>query len=169
MVSNRFRPGMAETVNNISQAGLVVVDLAGITFDEAVTRTRRAAMSAYKHAYFDFAQWKTLIADITRERGEAVDLACYYNDRPADFTPADREVTPADVGAAAPGPLNWQELPFFNEKVMFTIDQLPDAFQLLILADTHHVTRAEMAALVEDMHDIATEAAFTAGTLTKVD
>jgi hypothetical protein len=153
LVSNRFRPGLAETVANISQAALVVVDLADATVDEAVTRTGRASRVAYKNAYFDFAQWKALVADVTRERGEPVDLSCYYNDLSAAST------GPAGDPGPDVGPARWTELPFFNERLMLSIGPGAGAYELTVLADTDHVTRAEMAALLDDMHATAAAAA----------
>ena len=50
VVSNRFRPGLAETVSPVNQTGLCVLDVGGVTFDAVVARAWRSAMGAYKHA-----------------------------------------------------------------------------------------------------------------------
>ncbi|MFL6110234.1 MAG: condensation domain-containing protein, partial [Catenulispora sp.] len=62
LVSNRFRPGMADIVGNVSQSGLFVVDVAGATVDDVVERAQRAVTRTYKHAYFDWKQWRELVA-----------------------------------------------------------------------------------------------------------
>jgi len=46
VVNNRFRPGFADAVAQVSQHGICVVDVADTTFDEVVHRARKAAMSA---------------------------------------------------------------------------------------------------------------------------
>ncbi|HEU5356552.1 MAG TPA: condensation domain-containing protein [Actinocrinis sp.] len=163
MVSNRFRPGFAEMVSNVSQAGLFVVDLADISVAEAILRSRQASMKAYKHAYFDFARWKDLVAQVNRDRGAVVDLKCYYNDRPSQHRtdPAGAPVTVAEIEAALPStsvPL-WSELPFFNERLMVTIDDVPGAIGLIVLADTAYVPRSRMEELARELESIAVEAA----------
>ncbi|WP_194926139.1 condensation domain-containing protein, partial [Catenulispora pinisilvae] len=91
LVSNRFRPGLADIVGNVSQSGLFVVDLRDATLDEAIERAQRAVTRTYKYAYFDLEQWKALLAETERTRGEELAL-CYYNDRPSQRS------------ATAPGP-----------------------------------------------------------------
>src|SRR5690606_27111674 len=65
----------------LAQAGLLVVDLAGGTFDDALDRTRRRSMVGYKAAYFDASQVYQLIDQVSRERGEKLHLGCFFNDR----------------------------------------------------------------------------------------
>ena len=52
-VGNRFRPALADAVCFVAQSGLLVLELGGTTFDEAVDRARGATMAAVKNAYFD--------------------------------------------------------------------------------------------------------------------
>jgi len=163
VVSNRFRPGFAEIVSNVSQAGLFVVDVAETTVAEAIARSRQASMKAYKHAYFDFAKWKDLVAAVNRDRGGVVDLKCYYNDRPSQHRadPAGAPVTMREIEAALPrtSPPRWTELPFFNERLMVTIDDVPGATGLLVLADTAYVPRARMVQLARELESLAIQAA----------
>jgi condensation domain-containing protein len=159
LISNRFRPGLAEMVSNISQTGLCVIDVADATIDEAMARTRRASMSAYKYAYFDLTAWKNLLAQMARERGDDHDLGYYYNDRPttnqAPATAGD------DAGGETPptGPLRWTKLAYFNERLMLTINDAPDAVALMLLADTFYVPKTDMTALVREMETVALAAA----------
>ena len=104
LVSNRFRPGLSDIVSNVSQTGLCVVDVAGMTVDDAITATRRASMKTYKHAYFDLSQWKDLVARIARDRGGDIGLGYYYNDRPSQSQVPEVGVVPtADEIEAAIG------------------------------------------------------------------
>jgi condensation domain-containing protein len=94
MVSNRFRPRFADTVSPVSQTCPCVIDPGGGTFDEAVIRAWRASVSAYKHAYFEPAQIRSVLASVSEERGRQVDLNLVYNDRRLD--------TPRTVGGPLP-------------------------------------------------------------------
>jgi hypothetical protein len=158
VVSNRFRPGFAQIVSNVAQAGLFVVDVADITVDEAVARSRRASINAYKYAYFDFARWKELVAQVNRDRGGVVDLRCYYNDRPLrPVEDADRAPSREEIEAALPSTsaLRWSDLPFFNEHLMVTIDDVPGAIGLIVLADTAYFPRARMEVLARELESLA--------------
>lgn len=164
LVSNRFRPGLAAMVGNISQTGLLVVDVADTTLDEAIGRAQKASIKTYKNAYFDLAQWKELIARVGRERGGEVDLGCYYNDRPSQYRAHKPAVAPTRDGVRAAlahtSPLTWTELPYFNEPLMVTVDDAPDAIALLVLADTRAVPKEQMEALARQLEALAVAAAF---------
>src|SRR5512142_1896605 len=81
LVSNRFRPGLAGVVCTAVQAGLCEVDAAGADLDEVVARAARAALPAYKHAYFDQRDLFALVDRIGAERGERLEIGCFLNDR----------------------------------------------------------------------------------------
>ena len=51
--SNRFRPGLAGMVSQVSQHGICVVDAADASFDEIVARAQKAVTSASFYAYYD--------------------------------------------------------------------------------------------------------------------
>ncbi|NUR58251.1 MAG: hypothetical protein HOV87_06085, partial [Catenulispora sp.] len=166
LVSNRFRPGMADIVGNVSQTGLFVVDVSGATtLDEVVERAQRAVTRTYKYAYFDLEQWHELLADVERKRGEPLAL-CYYNDRPSQRsgTAPGTEPTTAEVLAAArtPTPVTWTDLPFFNERLMVTIDVMDeagDAVPLMVYADTWYMPPEEMEGFARLMESLAVQAA----------
>jgi non-ribosomal peptide synthetase component F len=162
LTSNRFRSGLAGTVSPVSQAGLCVVDVAGATFDEAVTRTRRRALAAYKHAYYDPVQLAELLDRVGVERGEPIDIACLYNDRRAlDREPDGPLPAPRDVTAALPRTvLHWADpVPKLNEKLLININDEPDTVDIWALLDTHHISPADLEALLQGMEDAVVEAA----------
>jgi hypothetical protein len=173
LVSNRFRPGMADMVSNISQSGLFVVDVADTTVDDAVRRAGRAVARTYKNAYFDLAAQRELIARVNRERGEEVELSNYYNDRPSQYQSGDpgQMPTAAEIEEARSRttPPEWTELDNFNERLMVTIDDMPDTIVLLVYADTHYVPREEMAALAGEIETLAVAAATDPETPTGVE
>ena len=170
LVSNRFRPGLADIVSNISQTGLCVVDVRDVEFDEAVARTWRAAIAAYKNAYFDLSRWRELLDRVAHDRPGGQDLGYYFNDRPvhADLgrvPTADEVVRAGEAG----GPPQWTELVHFNEKLMLTIDDAPDpdaphsdgaaALDLIVSGDTHYVSRDDLGALLAEVERVAVTAA----------
>jgi hypothetical protein len=183
LVSNRFRPGMADIVGNVSQTGLFVVDVADATLDEVIERAQRAVTRTYKYAYFDLEQWKDLLAKVERERGEELAL-CYYNDRPSQRSGTAPGTEPSAeavrAAAAAGSEIEWSVLPFFNERLMVTIDDAADtadvpdvpdstdAVAVLISADTWHVPRADMEQLARTMEELAVAAACDPETRTGV-
>ncbi|MFG2044635.1 condensation domain-containing protein [Dactylosporangium sp. NPDC048998] len=167
VVSNRFRRPLADTVSPVSQPALCVLDVADLPFNEAVTRTGQRALAAYKHAYYDPDDLDALLERVSRQRGEEVDIACYFNDRRPP-SPASAEPLPTtdQVRAALAGTaFHWmsrQDRP--NERLFLTISDNPDTVQLDICGDTQHLPPAALEACVRGMEAV-TVAVATAGTL----
>lgn len=78
MVSNRFRRELAEAVVTTAMEGLVHVDGLDAPFDEVGTRVWRAAMTAYRSAYYDKDR---LQEEAAADPSTAHDGTCWYNDR----------------------------------------------------------------------------------------
>ena len=81
VVSNRFRPGFAGTVSQVSQQGICVIDVADASFDEVVGRAWNAATNASLHAYYDPRDRDRLLAQTEARRGAPLDVAWHLNDR----------------------------------------------------------------------------------------
>jgi hypothetical protein len=81
IVSNRFRRDLSDVVATVSQPSLCVVDVDGVTFDEAVGRAWRTSLNAHKHAYYSPLDREAVMAQVAQERAEELDLDCYFNDR----------------------------------------------------------------------------------------
>lgn len=161
IVSNRFRPGLAEVVSPVNQAGLCAVEVAG-TVDEVVDRTRRAAMTAYKYAYYDPAALAELIATVERDRGARFDW-CFFNDRRVGGRGADGPAP--DAGRVrellADSTFNWvfaRERP--SDPLFLNIDDASDVVAMTLDFDTHHVSPADAEACVRTMEEVAVRAAF---------
>jgi hypothetical protein len=101
-VSNRFRPGFANTVSMIAQTCPCAVDVAGVTFDEAVRRTVRAAMPAYKYAYFKPVKIRELLAGVGDEVGSTPDVRFLLNDRRGARAVTGPLASPRQISAALP-------------------------------------------------------------------
>jgi non-ribosomal peptide synthetase component F len=165
VVSNRFRRPLADTVGPVSQPALCVLDIADLPFDEAVTRTRQQALAAYKHAYYDPNDLDALLERVSRERGEHVDIACYFNDRKPPGSAADEPAPTADQvrAALAETAFHWmskQDRP--NERLFLTLDDNPDMVQLDICGDTQHIPPAALEACVRTMEAVTVAAATAA-------
>jgi hypothetical protein len=110
VVSNRFRPGFAESVSNLAQAGLAVIDTGDCTFDEAVARTFKSQFTAGMYAYYHPRDLWALVERVGVERGVELDTACYFNDRRRSAAQAPTRTAPAPsrITAALPhSALRW--------------------------------------------------------------
>ncbi|MER7008148.1 condensation domain-containing protein [Dactylosporangium sp. NPDC000555] len=158
--SNRFRPGLAEIVGPVSQSALCAMDVAGLPFDEALERVRRASVLAYKHGYYDRARLEEISAAIARERGPEFDLDWFYNNRrgPVDPSPVD----PSLVRAALPrSAFRWtiKRDEVYARMFLNVDDESAETVRLRIEIDTHHLPPTAAEALLRGMEEVAVEAA----------
>ncbi|GAA4473250.1 condensation domain-containing protein [Phytohabitans houttuyneae] len=164
VVNNRFRPGLARSMSPLSQTGICAIDLAGLTIDDAVRLTARQAIAAYKHAYYNPSDVDDLVARLAAERGEELDLACFFNDRRIDVR--DQEAgpapTPEQVRAALPhSTFEWSRQRDTSFERMFAhIEDVPDMMAITIAGDTHYMSPGDLEAVVRGMEAVAVEAAF---------
>jgi hypothetical protein len=164
LVHNRFRAGLADTVGNLVQSGICVLDVADTTVDEVVRRARRAAMSAYKFAYFDPERMSALFGQVARDQGPQFGLTSFFNDRRASRLLPQRaaEATAQQLKEALThGSFRWfekKENPY--ERLFVHVDDGPESIVLTVCADTHHVSPADNEALARTVEAVAVEAAF---------
>jgi hypothetical protein len=176
--SNRFRPGFGDSVSTIMQASLCVIDVAGVTFDEAVGRAWRAAVNAYKYAYCDPRARAELIQRVGAERGEELDVSVGVNDRrimnraepEGSAGPADPPAAPAELRAA----LTRSRLtPGFRRerpagRCFLLINDVPDMVFYEFLADTRYVSPAQMEACLRGMEQVTVASALDPAAMTGV-
>ncbi|MEY9927807.1 hypothetical protein ABH926_002441 [Catenulispora sp. GP43] len=172
VVSNRFRPGIADVSHPLSVNGLFVADVADVSFDEAVNRTQRASALCSKYAYYDPRRLDELRARVNEERGEIVELSCLFNDRRigADAEPPGPPPSRQELEAAcAESTLRWGE-PFatYLDKLMVQVSATPDGLELEVQVDTHHVSADEAHALMLDLESLLVAAVFDADLATGV-
>ncbi|MFC0530798.1 condensation domain-containing protein [Phytohabitans kaempferiae] len=172
VVNNRFRPGLARSMSPLSQTGICALDLAGRTIDDAVRLTARQAIAAYKHAYYQPSDVDDLVARLAAERGEELDLACFFNDRriEARGREAGPPPTPEQLRAALPrSTFTWtrrRDTSF--ERLFVHIEDVPDTMAVTIAGDTHHISPEEMEACVRGMEAVAVRAALDPAATTEV-
>jgi predicted protein tyrosine phosphatase len=171
-VSNRFRPGFAGAVTPVAQVSPCLLNVAGVSLTEAVSRAARAAMHAYKHAYYDPDRRAELVARVNRERGEEVDISCFFNDRRQQRRdpPSGPLATEAEIRAALPASeLRWvHESKPVQQKLYLDVNDAAGAIDLTMSADTRYLPAADMATVVRGIEAVLVAAAVTPGAPTGV-
>lgn len=172
-VNNRFRPGLADSVSSIAQTAPCLVDVAGVSFDQAAKRAYLASLNAFKNAYFEPAAIREVLASVSEERGGLVDVNAVYNDRrmltPREVAQARQESggevpgalpTPDEVRAALPlTTLTWEEKEDPQESCHVHILDAPDTITLVLINDNHYVARAIVEQVLSSMEQILVESA----------
>jgi hypothetical protein len=157
VVSNRFRPGCADSVSHLSQPGLCVIDVADTTFDEVVGRARKAATTASLHAYFDPVALWDMVARVNRERGEEVEFSCFLNDRRGADGHDDRA---GATGGWVSATRRWGRRRAHFSGILFAeVDAEPAGLRLSIWADTLRLAPAQVEQFAEEFEAVAVEAA----------
>jgi len=167
VVGNRFRPALADSVSTVNHPGLCVVDVAGAGFAEVVARAARGSMNAYKNAYYNPAARDELVAALGRERGEQIDLSCFFNDRrgpdPAFTVPTESDLTAQQINALARhSVLRWLPKPEAktSERLFVHVeDAAGDAVLFRARAETNHLPESEIEALLRGVESVLLEAA----------
>jgi hypothetical protein len=181
IVGNRFRPGFADTISQLSQLGICVVDVADATFDEVVDRARIAAASASFYGYYDSERYGTLLDEVAARLGRPLDISWLINDRRGIFGPQDGDSAPtgAELSAALRDALPRTKLywgrkqPAFDGTLFIQADSRPElsvpgratlneglpAVYLEIWMDTHHFAVAQIEAFAHEMEAVVVAAA----------
>lgn len=159
-VSNRFRPGLANSVSKLAGISPCLIELTDATVAEVFHRARRASLAAYKTAYYDPVARRALIAQIAADRGAAVDTSCFFNDRRVNRDQPD--LIPAAEIEAARRDSSWQiraEAQPVPEKLYLSVDDEADAIVYRMTFDVRYLSRADAVALATEMEAIAVAAA----------
>ncbi|MFG2036499.1 condensation domain-containing protein [Dactylosporangium sp. NPDC048998] len=162
VVNNRFRPGCGDSVSQLAQLGVCALDVAGVTFDDAVRRAFTAATNAYMHGYYDPAGLDNVVARVRAERAD-LEYDIIVNDRRA-FTGAAPDAGAPDpdrIAAAAPLTTTWwnRRVDTLDAMLNISVDAAPDAVDVTICADTHRLSPADIEALAREMEAVTVAAA----------
>jgi hypothetical protein len=190
VVSNRFRPGFADAVLQVSQPGICVVDAAAATFDEVVARAAKAATSASFFGYYDPMEHDKLLNDVAERRGRPLDIGWHLNDRRALFAPHDGggAVTGPEAEAALRNALPRTRLYWDRTQSIFdgslfmqvdsraeptiagrlALDEGLPAVYLEVWTDTHRFALDQIETLVREMEAVVVAAAFDAEVPTRI-
>jgi hypothetical protein len=176
ILSNRFRPGLADAIAPLSQNTVITMDTANLTVDEAVARSRRVFTAAGMHSYYDPNQLQRLIDQLDDERGYPARVSLRINDRRI----MTRRATEEAVRTAHPTReqiedkraetfLSWDgPLDILPEQGFITIEDYPDTVYLQVIFDLAVLTESQVEALLRGVEEIAIEAAFDATVPTRV-
>jgi len=172
VVNNRFRPGFADSVSTLAQSFPCLIEVGDARFDEVCVRAWRAALVAYKHAYYDLAGKDEVCRRIAAERGAEPALGVFFN----DLRIRSRELADSVSGdAAAPAEppslraelarstLTWGERNDVPADPLFLyINDVPDTLCYELWADSHFVSPPDMAALMRRIEAVLVDAAVPA-------
>lgn len=159
LVNNRFRPGLGDVVCNVVQSGICVLEVEGVAFDEAVLRTWRAALNAYKNAYYDAEKHTAMVMRIAPDHSPDSGVAPFFNDRrPQGGRPAPSgRITAQGLREAQQDTtFGWtwkKDNPF--ERMFLSIEDDPEAVELRLSADTHYFSPADIEGLLRHMEAVA--------------
>ena len=163
LAGNRFAQESCEYVGTLVQGVVTSVDLCDTEFSQFVRRTHVAALSAYRHGWFDFRKQQTLIDQVTLERGLNLDLG-YFNFH-HDFTDhqpyAQIQRLPADVLAMrAATRFSWSEKKSHHDCVNYYMRVIPqtDVMTLALFVDTVCISLADAKAILYGIESTLVEA-----------
>ncbi|WP_326853567.1 condensation domain-containing protein [Actinocrinis sp.] len=162
LVNNRFRPGLGDVVCNVVQSGICVLEVEGIAFDEVVRRTWRAALNAYKNAYYDAEKHTAMVTRLAPDASPDLGVAPFFNDRRPQVGRAEQsaqsvQLTGRQLREAQRGStFSWtwkKDNPF--ERMFLSVEDDPEAVELRMSADTHYFSPADIEELLRHMETVA--------------
>jgi len=168
VLNNRFRPGFAEAIGQLTQNSVLTLRLADQTVDELVGQTRRALLIAGMHSYYDPDQLSELMASLDAARGYPARISLRINDRrmstrsATDAARASVEVSREEIEQRLSETfLSWDgTIDYLHEQAFITIEDRPDTVFLQLIFDMHALTTEQVEAMVFGIEKIAVAAAF---------
>jgi len=163
-VSNRFRPGFSGAVTPLAMSTPCMIDIADITFDEAIGRAWHAAMTTYLCSYYDPQQRAALVDQVNAERGTNIDIQCYFNDRrdPATMAASGPAPTDEEITAALPASkLAWGERSDFPQpKFYLDVNDVMggEGMEFSLTADTRYASPPDMERFVRTLEAVVVDA-----------
>ncbi|MFG2697422.1 condensation domain-containing protein [Kitasatospora sp. NPDC048407] len=159
VVGNRFTAQSAEAVTTLAQEGLFhLPELAG-EFDETVRRCQGPALSAYRHSGYHKPQLDADLEELRSADAELADHSVIWNDTRDPLA----ALMPGGVGEV---PLVERELSFPDTfparpgvSVAVDVVAAPGAIELLMVADSALLERAQMAQFLCGVEQLVLEAA----------
>ncbi|MFB7949114.1 condensation domain-containing protein [Kitasatospora phosalacinea] len=162
VVNNRFRSAIGGTVCMAAQAGIAVLDVGDGSVPAAVAAARGATLAAYKHAFFHPERLNELIARVAAERGEELDVQCFFNDRSTLAAAAPRSAPTAQalLAARARSTFRWVRRTDLAGRILQAqFEDAPEGLLMEVLTDTHHVSPADAETLARTVEELAVGAA----------
>jgi hypothetical protein len=172
MVSNRFRPGFADSVSPLVQLSPYIIDVGGVSLREAAERARTSVFNAYKNAYYDPYAQEAVIARVEAELG-AIDYSCVYNDRRQQERSAiaENQATDDEIRAALPlAEHSWLYRPdMASNRLFLTVEDGSNSVDILMTADTRFFSDDDIVGLAAEFENVTVQTALDPTLPTGVD
>ncbi|WP_091194764.1 condensation domain-containing protein [Micromonospora narathiwatensis] len=165
MANNRFLPGYDRAVGTVNQIGLCRLDLADRPgFAELLPRARRAALDAYRHAYYDPAAFEQAFTDLGHDHRSVLAPFCYLNDIRLSHDVGTDAAGPDEAAlraTVARGAFRWREpLDQFAWRCRVQALDAPGAVELVVTADTRYLPAERVEPFLRGVEALLVEAAF---------
>ncbi|TDC85610.1 hypothetical protein E1193_01955 [Micromonospora sp. KC606] len=165
MANNRFQPGHDRAVGTLNQIGLCRVGLTGRPgFAELLSRARRAALDAYRHAYYDPAAWERAVTERGHDHRTFLAPFCYLNDARLSRPVRPPTAGPDEAGVramVADSVFRWlPELAEFPWRCRLQVRDAPGAIELVVTADTRYLPAERAEGLLRGVEALLVETAF---------
>jgi hypothetical protein len=162
VVSNRFRPRLAESVSTLAQSFPCLIEVAGAPFGEVARRAWQSSLVAYKYAYYDLAGKAEVSRRLEAERGAEFSWRVFFNDRRVRsrdpvFAAGDSSALPDELPKST---LTWGErndVP--GERAFLYINDVPGTLCCELWSDSHYIAPRDMEAVVVRIESVLIEAA----------
>lgn len=164
VVNNRFRPGLADAVMQLAQRAPCLIEVEGRGFEQVLAQARRASLKAGVSGYLDPDECDRMLERVERERGEPLDLSCFYNDRrvpgPSETI---RVADPEEISRLLPATsLHWRgRLTAQDNKFFLHVNDSPDALDFLICADSRFLGPTGLERCAREFEAVLVRAATT--------
>jgi hypothetical protein len=151
--SNRFERHLVNYVGSLAQGTVLIVEIAGRSFDELVCHTWTTVMEASRHGRYDEAKRAAMDELIQHERGLRFNPDPLFN----SLVPESWSGLTAGVGfqseqidvALARTKLRWRPMPVSDMPIRFTLNQIDGCLRLDAWSgDTGLVPRAELESVL---------------------
>ncbi|MEU8261976.1 condensation domain-containing protein [Micromonospora sp. NPDC048999] len=165
MANNRFQPGYDRAVGTLNQIGLCRLDLADRPgFAELLARARRAALDAYRHAYYDPAALERALTDLGHDHRTALAPFCYLNDVRLSPDAGSGVADPDEAALRAMvdrDEFRWlPELERFPWRCRLQVFDAPGAVELVVTADIRYLSAERAERFLRGVEALLVEAAF---------
>ncbi|MGW2108897.1 condensation domain-containing protein [Streptomyces sp. NPDC001948] len=154
LCSNRPRGELQESVANLAQAAIALIDCSGVTFDALTKRVSSAALRAYRHGRYDPDMEDDLMREIRSERGMHVTRdSCMFNyiNITGDFPVPEFESL---------GKVEWlsSRSRWTAPPLRFDVRSTSSTVRLAIEADDAYLTRGDVESLLRGVESICARA-----------
>jgi hypothetical protein len=167
VMNNRFRPGFAEAIAQLTQNSVLTLQLADTKVDDLVAQTRRALLLAGMHSYYDPDELSALMERLDAERGYPARISLRINDRRMSTRPASEaartsEVSREEIESRLPETfISWDgTIDYLHEQAFITVEDHPGTIFLQLIFDMHCFTTEQVEAMLRAIEQVAIEAAF---------